>query len=87
MASLTSSVELEEFDFIEEPSRDFVSPVTLDLLRVSQGSLLWQPHLPRSYGNGAEEWLHVSPVQRGKSEVSALKLFKREVNELKVYCP
>ena len=86
MASPPSSAE--EFDFVEEPSRDFFCPVTLDLLR--------EPHQTLCCGN------HISPeavatLQKSEkpcplckeADLKTLpdKFFKRKVNELKVHCP
>ena len=86
MASPLSSAE--EFDFVEEPSRDFFCPVTLDLLR--------EPHQTLCCGN------HISPeavatLQKSgkpcplckKDDLKTVpdKFFKRKVNELKVRCP
>ena len=44
-ASLPSSVELEEFEIVEEPSRDFISPITLDLLREPHKVLYCGSHI------------------------------------------
>ena len=86
MASSPSSAE--EFDFIEEPSRDFFCPVTLDLLREPHQTLCCGNHISPEAITTLQESGKPCPLCK-KAGLKTLpdQFFKRQVNALKVYCP
>ena len=86
MASPPSSAE--EFDFVEEPSRDFFCPVTLDLLREPQQTLCCGNHIsPEAVATLQKSGKPCPLCKEADLKTLPDKFFKRKVNELKVRCP
>ena len=85
MASPPSSAE--EFDFVEEPSRDFFCPVTLDLLREPHQTLCCGNHISPEAITTLQESGKPCPLCK-KAGLKTLpdQFFKRQVNALKVCC-
>ena len=85
MASPPSSAE--EFDFVEEPSRDFFCPVTLDLLREPHQTLCCGNHISPEAITTLQESGKPCPLCK-KAGLKTLpdQFFKRQVNALKVRC-
>ena len=86
MASPPSSAE--EFDFVEEPSRDFFCPVTLDLLREPQQTLCCGNHIsPEAVATLQKSGKPCPLCKEADLKTLPDKFFKRKVNQLKVRCP
>ena len=86
MASPSSPVE--DFDFVEEPSRDFFCPVTLDLLREPHQTLCCGNHIsPEAVATLQESGKPCPLCKEADLKTLPDKFFKRKVNELKVRCP
>ena len=86
MASSPSSAE--EFDFIEEPSRNFFCPVTLDLLREPHQTLCCGNHIsPEAVATLQENGKPCPLCQTADLKTVPDQFFKRQVNGLKIRCP
>ena len=86
MASPSSPAE--DVDFVEEPSRDFFCPVTLDILREPQQTLCCGNHIsPEAVATLQKSGKPCPLCKEADLKTLPDKFFKRKVNELKVRCP
>ena len=78
----------EDVDFVEEPSRDFFCPVTLDILREPQQTLCCGNHIsPEAVATLQKSGKPCPLCKEVNFKTLPDKFFKRKVNELKVRCP
>ena len=77
-----------EYDFVEEPSRDFFCPVTLELLINPHQTLCCGNHLLQEAASRLQRDGKPCPMCK-QPQVSTIpdKFYKRRVNEIRVRCP
>jgi len=78
----------KEYDFVEEPSQDYICPVTLELLRDPQQTTCCGHHLSLEAATRLQQGGKPCPMCN-ESNLTTMpdKFYKRKVNELKVRCP
>ena len=83
-----SQLPEKEYDFVEEPSQDYLCPVTLELLRDPQQTTCCGHHLSLEAATRLQQGGKPCPMCKEPNFTTLPdKFFKRKVNELKVRCP
>ena len=78
----------KEYDFVEEPSQDYICPVTLELLRDPQQTTCCGHHLSLEAATRLQQGGKPCPMCNEPNLTTMPdKFYKRKVNELKVRCP
>ena len=78
----------KEYDFVEEPSQDYLCPVTLELLRDPQQTTCCGHHLSLEAATRLQQGGKPCPMCKEPNLATMPdKFYKRKVNELKVRCP
>ena len=78
----------KEYDFVEEPSQDYICPVTLELLRDPQQTTCCGHHLSLEAATRLQQGGKPCPMCNEPNLTTMPdKFYKRKVNELKVHCP
>ena len=80
--------EVEEYDFLEQPSDDFFCPVTFGLLLQPHLTSCCGKHLSQEAATRIQEEGGACPLCNSPCLISILnKHFRRQVNALHIFCP